>query len=607
VVGRRPHRGLRHGAAAPHPPGAADLLHPAAKRTARLATWLAACAIGADLVENALLLAALRVDAGSGWLDWLLRAAAATAVVKFAAILVAGAVSLVTVPVVLGRLRNHRQGLLDARPQVETRQPPPISVTGDDETPGDAGEAAAPAHAAVTSAPASASASAPASTSTPTSGSLRWRNAYEVPDVDVSGAKPVVGFCVSGGGIRSASVALGALQVLRPQLLAARYLVSVSGGGYTAGALRLALQPLPAAEASPKWWRAGDTTPRGSTAAEPATVFAAGSVEEDHLRRHSSYLADGAGQWLGALAVVLRGLLASLTLVALTGRRGRPAGRAALLRRPARRPLRPPAAWLTDGPARDLGAPDFPTPTPGVATALALLGGAAAFAYVVALQGFVRAGHRSVRPLEAARALTGLTVLVAAAGVAIPAIVWGSAALTWVFDRPAPVAFGGAAGTVVLTYVATLVGVLWRHRKPIGKRVSGLLRRDKGEPQQRFATSMLQRAGRPARACRTRRRLPAAVRLGRGHRRPWGIGPIAGVLLALVLAAALLDQTWLGLHPSTAGVWRRLSPYARCGARTAGRRRPVRLRPRAHRPCRRTPGARRVTSSPRWCSPRRPT
>jgi len=96
---------------------------------------------------------------------------------------------------------------------------------------------------------------------------------------------------------------------------------------------------------------------------------------------------------------------------------------------------------------------------------------AAAFAYVVALQGFVRAGHRSVRPLEAARALTGLTVLVAAAGVAIPAVVWASAALTWAFDRPAPVAFGGAAGTVVLTYVATLVGVLWRHRKPIGKRV----------------------------------------------------------------------------------------------------------------------------------------
>jgi hypothetical protein len=50
------------------------------------------------------------------------------------------------------------------------------------------------------------------------------------------------GICVSGGGIRSAAFTLGALDALRPVLEHARYLVSVSGGGYAAGALQMALK-----------------------------------------------------------------------------------------------------------------------------------------------------------------------------------------------------------------------------------------------------------------------------------------------------------------------------------------------------------------------------
>jgi hypothetical protein len=41
--------------------------------------------------------------------------------------------------------------------------------------------------------------------------------------------------------------------------------------------------------------------------ATPGDVFAPGSAEEDHLRRHGKYLADGGREWLAALGVVLRG------------------------------------------------------------------------------------------------------------------------------------------------------------------------------------------------------------------------------------------------------------------------------------------------------------
>ena len=128
----------------------------------------------------------------------------------------------------------------------------------------------------------------------------RWRNAGRVPP----GRPPAaVGICASGGGIRSASVTLGALQAMRADVLArARYLVSVSGGGYMTGAFQLALT---------------DANADADSLATPADVFAPGSAEEDHLRRHGKYLADGGREWLAALGVVLRGVAASLALLTL--------------------------------------------------------------------------------------------------------------------------------------------------------------------------------------------------------------------------------------------------------------------------------------------------
>ena len=95
---------------------------------------------------------------------------------------------------------------------------------------------------------------------------------------------------------------LGALQALQEKVLPrARYLVSVSGGGYMTGAFQLALTR---------------ANPKAESLARPGDVFTPGSAE-DHLRRHGKYLADGFREWATALGVVLRGVAASLTLLTL--------------------------------------------------------------------------------------------------------------------------------------------------------------------------------------------------------------------------------------------------------------------------------------------------
>ena len=93
-----------------------------------------------------------------------------------------------------------------------------------------------------------------------------WFEAYNVPGVfDVikeRNGKPAQAICLSGGGVRSACVAMGATQIFSeakpinpkqpdppspappPRLIdTVDYIISVSGGGYTAGARLLATQP----------------------------------------------------------------------------------------------------------------------------------------------------------------------------------------------------------------------------------------------------------------------------------------------------------------------------------------------------------------------------
>ncbi|MBT2393411.1 hypothetical protein J7E87_29360 [Streptomyces sp. ISL-1] len=154
--------------------------------------------------------------------------------------------------------------------------------------------------------------SAPPNAKTPKdSARARWRTrALQLPGRDPA----ELGICVSGGGIRSASVTLGALQALREaKLLAkAQYLVSVSGGGYMAGAFQLALT-----HERPKDKQGQRRPVARDDLAKPEDAFAQGSPEEDHIRRHAKYLADNPREMLLALGTVLRGVLVSLGMVAL--------------------------------------------------------------------------------------------------------------------------------------------------------------------------------------------------------------------------------------------------------------------------------------------------
>lgn len=305
----------------------------------------------------------------------------------------------------------------------------------------------------------------------------RWIQAYRVPSVEERHRPddPVppgaVGFCLSGGGIRSASFCLGFLQTLRSRLLSADYLVSVSGGGYTSGALSMALAPGPP----------GDLYPGAhlDVVRDPATAFQPGSVELDHLRRHASYIAASAVEMVVALAVVARSLVASVfVLFAPAAVLGIVAG----------------YGYLTV-PLALLPAPGRPTTTlAGVTSTLPSAAGlqigelqwiAVGVVAVVAgalwlLQLAVRdPGGGPVRSLyvwaaTTATATTQALVVVALVLLGIPAVV---AAAGWALSSlhvTVPTALAGTSvGSVILSYLGALAALLWKKRSEITALVGG--------------------------------------------------------------------------------------------------------------------------------------
>lgn len=162
-----------------------------------------------------------------------------------------------------------------------------------------------------------------------------------------------MGICLSGGGVRSASFALGALQALQnhnalipisghedkhhSELMRAKYLTAVSGGSYIAGAFLLSVLKNGNPSKRPPWWhtvwqgftrilhrRPLDDVPEQEKPVEGKEagldfdqVFRQGSYEFDHLRRHSSYIADGLKEWVVAILIVLRGAFVSSVILGL--------------------------------------------------------------------------------------------------------------------------------------------------------------------------------------------------------------------------------------------------------------------------------------------------
>lgn len=301
-------------------------------------------------------------------------------------------------------------------------------------------------------------------------GSERWARAYHVPSIteahlaERSGEEDVSAVCLSGGGIRSASLALGALQSLREELGSASYLVSVSGGGYTAGAYAQLLTD------------AGDEAVPvdGQWVHDSDEAFSEGSVEFDHVRRNSSYLASNGAQMFAALGVVARGLLASLVLLfapALT--------------------LGVAAAWfyrvipLAELPGlatsqttesqetliTDAGALlHVHSSTWAAVTVVATLALVSWLAQVASYSNL--AGWSQQFWAWSARAsvfLTRLALLVVVVAVGIPAWLWVCGWIIRAVDKTAGAgaAIGASSGAVLLTFLVSLSSLAWRQRKTV--------------------------------------------------------------------------------------------------------------------------------------------
>jgi hypothetical protein len=109
--------------------------------------------------------------------------------------------------------------------------------------------------------------------------------------------------CCSGGGIRSASYCLGALQWLEQagQLKNAKLIVGVSGGSYIAASRALVADGL--------------KRDVGAAGAGDQPPYAPGTPEEDHLRDNTRYLAPDARTLLAGVLSLLFGVTVTLVLV----------------------------------------------------------------------------------------------------------------------------------------------------------------------------------------------------------------------------------------------------------------------------------------------------
>jgi hypothetical protein len=401
-----------------------------------------ACNIAHDLILLKSLDGGLQKGA---LLDW----AEALSFVKFAALLVAGAVGVMAIMVTTGRLamsnhtRNHWGRLVgEWMPAGGPVIPPPVI-----ENPAQDGSAASRWRLAglgwwddISTGP-----------------RARWAQGFASPS---SRAEDAVGVCVSGGGIRSATVTLGALGALREEgvLENADYLVSVSGGGYTAGGLQLAMTG------------ATDGVPPGQapvSTAGAADAFAPGSPEEDHLRRHSSYLADGLGQWLVALGVLLRGVLSSLLIIGLTITTFGLAIGEFYSQVPitASGNLPRPKFAVT---GQNVPAPAFPAVPVGVWYAIAVAAGLTLLAYL-ARQLAARRGPWHRRTARSAVILLNVNLLLAVLGVALPALLWASSWITWKLGFSLRPAAAVSSLTLLTTYLGAVAATFWQKRTTIAK------------------------------------------------------------------------------------------------------------------------------------------
>ncbi|MDL9938059.1 hypothetical protein QSJ18_15000 [Gordonia sp. ABSL1-1] len=303
-----------------------------------------------------------------------------------------------------------------------------------------------------------------------------WARAYEVPGL----GRPAAGqlgaaLCLSGGGIRAACVAMGVMQTLgqsevvtadaddqavpRKALDSFDYIISVSGGGYSAGAHLLA--------------------GRDDGCAEPSSAllserFTEGSPEFEHIRRNSSFLGDSAGNFLTALGVILRNLfIAMVTLLAPAVLIGTLSG--VVLRVIPINAIAPrsPGAWVIDDRIYAVG----------IAIAVTIAIGALGMLYATSAELVgtgTRATRRNQRGLRVVQACGAFVFAIAFATIAIPAIMRTGWNMT--HSSSGGPGTGGYLGGFTLIFVlqfgGALVAMFWKKRVSWIARLKQLVKRD---------------------------------------------------------------------------------------------------------------------------------
>jgi hypothetical protein len=518
---------------------------PTASRWAGFGRWAAVATIVFDCIENVLLLIATSRPAPLGQDAWLANMITAAATIKFSCAVPAALVAALGIMVTFIRCFARRP-----KPRETTQTEGEGPKTEDERNNPLVDVRLAPA-------------------GDPKGSASRWRRAYFVPDIDdgamtkrKAAGKDVTGICLSGGGIRSASVAMGFLQGLRTELLDADYLVSVSGGGYTAGAFQQLLTDAGDPPKSPE-------APEGDPVFlhNPKHAFASGTVEVDHVRRNSSYIADTPWAVVVAMGVLVRGLLASIALLfspalvlgVLIGLFYRVVPLTVLC------PQSPaPSGLCFPG--------SYPVPRSGSLYALAFLVAVAAVLWLASLVlGPETRGAKipkQANPKQASAAkpspnrmtwrlrrasilVIQFAIMVAAATLAIPALVWvsGEVLTPGGATTATPATVGGPVGVVVLTFVSSLVSIGWKKRAVISQQAKGLFGRGKGVTTG-VPNGLLQRllviVTVTLLAAFWLLLLGASVAT-RGERGAL-IGAAAVALFILVLGG-LFDETALSLHP----------------------------------------------------------
>jgi hypothetical protein len=319
--------------------------------------------------------------------------------------------------------------------------------------------------------------------------------------------------------------------------------VSVSGGGFAAGALQLAMQPVEEG---------------GRAGTGPANAYEPGSVEADHTRRHSKYIAEGLWQWLGALGVLLRGLLSTLSLIGLATVALATAFAVFYRVMPVLSPedlhaLHRAAAY-PDG-----HVPPFPSIPPSVGLAVAGAVALAVLAYVTHLVIRGTTDWKGSRHfLSAGGELLVVAAILAVAGAGVPALMWLAAAavstMAAVAGPDGGATVGRAAlGPVFLAYIGTLTGILWRRRTGLVTE-AGTVRRllpgrsREGTAQHAVAEGLVQRL--VVILALTVLLAGLLVLFGGATvlAAEWHGWRLWGPAALLTVAVVLIDETWLSLH-----------------------------------------------------------